>query len=196
MKMIKKYRRRVGILRSILSHKPNEAFLEISDSFPEDCRLYKNGKFNTDIGKDNYEHVVDFLDGFWFERYIGEVIKNGLKNKYDEVLMNQKPYKTAEKRNCFELDMVLMKGYQLIGISCTISKKKSICKEKGFEIILRKRQIGGEEAKAILITRVDDADKLQSELLLSTGTSKENIKVLGIHDWKKDDLIKKVGGYL
>jgi len=63
---------------------------------------------------------------------------------------------------------------------------------------LRTKQIGGEEAKAILITRADNGTvkRLQSELVLSTGTIKENILVLGEDDWKEDRLVKKIKDFI
>ncbi|MGC8651581.1 MAG: DUF1887 domain-containing protein, partial [Minisyncoccia bacterium] len=60
----------------------------------------------------------------------------------------------AQKRNSpnFELDIFLINGYQLIGISLTTSTRQGECKLKGFEVIHRVKQIGGDESKAILIT--------------------------------------------
>ena len=190
-------KRRAKILKNILNYEPNVEFKSIIDAFPKEYRIYKNGKFNEKIAKDNYKKAVKFMDGFWLERYVGKLIENNLEDKFDEILFNQKPCKTDDEANNFELDIVLMKGYQLIGVSCTTSKIKSICKEKGFEIILRTRQIGGEEAKAVLITRADEnkVNSLQSELVLNTGTTQKNILVLGESDWKKQELIKKIEGF-
>ena len=60
---------------------------------------------------------------------------------------------------------MLVKGYQLIGISCTTANEKKLCKSKGFEIILRARQIGGDEGKAILIccAKKHDRETLEKE---------------------------------
>jgi hypothetical protein len=191
------FKDRINILKKILKYKPNDIFISIIKAFPEEYRLYKNSRFNKDIGEHNYKRAVEFMDGFWFEQYVEKLIENNLKDKFDEILINQKPYREEESKN-FELDIVLMKGYQLIGISCTTSPKKSLCKSKGFEIILRTRQIGGEEAKAVLLTRAgnETVKQLQSELLLSTGTAKSNILVLGDCDWKEKELLKKMKKFI
>jgi hypothetical protein len=91
-----------------------------------------------------------------------------------------------------------MKGYQLTGISCTTADEKHICKSKGFEIIHRTRQIGGEEAKAILFTFLDDTRKrdLQDELLLDTGSTRVNILVFGIEDVKEDYIVRKIKEFI
>ncbi len=191
------FKRRVNILKKIKEYKPNDEFLSIINAFTKEYRIYTNGCFNKDIEIEKYRTAIEFMDGFWLEQYVGRLIEDKLKDKFDEIKVNQKPYREKES-NHFELDIVLMKGYQLTGISCTTSGKKSLCKEKGFEIILRTRQIGGEEAKAILITRADEktVKTLQSELLLDAGTNKKNIIVLGIDDWAENKLTKKIGGYL
>ena len=74
--------------------------------------------------------------------------------------------------------------------SCTVSYKKESCKAKGFEVILRTRQIGGDEARAILITRSNrnQTQLLQEELVYETGGSHDNILVLGIDDLKNESL--------
>ena len=91
-----------------------------------------------------------------------------------------------------------MNGYQLTGISCTTDKKRSLCKSKGFEIILRSRQIGGDEAKAVLITRLSEsnANELQDELILDTGQTESNIMVLGNDDLKPEILLEKISEFI
>lgn len=69
---------------------------------------------------------------------------------------------------------------------------------KGFEIIHRTRQIGGDEAKAILFTLLDDFQKkaLKEELQLNTGITSGNILVLGKDDLKEEILIKCVTDFI
>ncbi len=175
----------------------NNVFLDVCSAFPEDYRLFKNGKFNDDLSNKKFKAIVkNFLDGKWFELYLKKVL---MENKeiisFDEILTNQEP---RNGDNVFELDVVLIKGYQLVGISCTTSDFKYLCKSKGFEVILRNRQIGGAEAKAILVTKANSSntDILQNELMLTTGTSQGNILVLGFEDWKRKVLIEKIDNFL
>jgi len=87
------------------------------------------------------------------------------------------------------LDLYIIKGYQLIGISITTDHQNYICKSKGFEVIHRTRQIGGDESCAILITALNEKQvrDLADDLRVNTGTNEERLKVFGIFDWKDID---------
>jgi hypothetical protein len=179
--------------------KPNKEFLEIISSMPEDYMLFNsNGEFIKPKTSSKCKDAIEFLDGKWLEDYIYKVIEHEIKSKATDIQKNC----IIDKEECrFELDVVLVRGYQLIGISCTTANKKDICKNKGFEIILRTRQIGGEEAKAILITCVEDnsaediKNKLEEELRADTGSGK-NIIVLGINDLEKANLLKQLQEFI
>jgi len=172
---------------------PNEELKTINDSMPEDYRLFINGKFIEGMENEKFKRALRFLDGFWLEHYVSDV----LEEEFD-ILSNWVINKEGWGENNFELDVILMSGYQLTGISCTTSDEKYLCKTKGFEIILRTRQIGGDEAKAVLITRMGEekASNLEKELMLDTGTGKSNIKVLGKNDLKKEILQSKIKDFL
>jgi hypothetical protein len=131
-------------------------------------------------------------DGNPFELYL----KNKLTTKFGTrlnsgsgILLNWK-IKKVNWRTDFELDIILLNGYQPTVISSTVSSKKSSCKNKGFEVILRSRQIGGDEARAILITRSNrqQTQLLQEELIYETGRDKKNILVLGIEDLRNEEI--------
>jgi hypothetical protein len=198
------FNKKVNIFKKILNYNPNETFMEVIDSFPEDYKIYRydnsnKPNFQTKIGYKKYKKAVDFLDGLWLEQYVGKIIKKYFENDFDEILFNQKPYKNSDDpNNNFELDVVLIKGCQLIGISCTTAERKDLCKIKGFEIILRTRQIGGTETKAILITGANEeiVKKLQAELILETGTVKKNIIVIGKNDWEENKLKEKIKEFI
>ena len=49
-------------------------------------------------------------------------------------------------------------------------------------------KLGGEEARAVLITMLPDPKDLQGELEIDTG-GRENILVLGVNDLKEDVLV-------
>jgi len=203
-KYIDKFNTNVSILKKFLNFTPNKVFMKLIKSLPKENIIYCNNindksEFQTKIGYENYKKTVNFLDGFWLEQYVGKIIKENFKNNYDEILFNKEIYKNSDNiANNFELDVVLIKGCQLTGISCTTAKKKELCKTKGFEIILRTRQIGGSEAKAILITGADEenVNKIQSELILETGTVKKNILVIGKDDWKENKIKEKIQEFI
>ena len=176
--------------------RPNNTFLSILKALPEDCQLFNSeGKF-TEQGISNCEDTIKFLDGIWLEDYLYRILKNGIKDKHIEIQKNRVISKDGWPTE-FELDIVLIKGYQLIGISCTTSNNKKLCKSKGFEIILRTRQIGGDEAKAILICCAKKQDRgiLEKELQLDTGSGR-NIIVLGMEDLEEKLLLDKIQDFI
>lgn len=82
----------------------------------------------------------------------------------------------------------------------TTSHERPICKSKGFEILKRSKQIGGEEARSILITGISDhkdlsSRDLQDELENDSG-NKGDILVLGKSDWNQENLKKKLKEYI
>ncbi|MDZ4711292.1 MAG: hypothetical protein SGI89_03095 [bacterium] len=179
--------------------------LEVSNAFQEDFKIFDSeGKFKSDlVGTTNekdskVKYAIKFFDGDWLEEYVYKILNEDNEVSKMSPLANwviKKPTWT-DKLN-FELDILLMNGYQLYGISCTTSDKIGMCKSKGFEILLRTKQIGGDEAKSVLISRLteENVDKLQLELETDTGGT-GNILILGKKDLKKDVLIKKIKKFL
>jgi hypothetical protein len=180
----------------------NDSLKKVMVAMPEDCKLFKfdNGcNLNENIGK-KFEKTIKFIDGRWFEEYVYEILIKKLIDKIEKeyIGMNWEIRKPEENWNgiTFELDVILMNGYQLIGISCT-TDDNAYAKNKGFEIMLRTRQIGGDEAKAVLLTMASSSvvDKLQKQLRLETGGS-DNILVLGYEHLKEDILFDKIDNFI
>jgi hypothetical protein len=175
----------------IANFTPNAVFQRILSALPDNYKIFKK-----DIGK-KFKRVIKFLDGGWFEEYIYKVLTENFKEPNVEILKDWEIRKNGWTGN-FQLDVIMMRGYQLVGISCTTSKEKHICKSKGFEIIHRTRQIGGDEAKAVLFTFLDEGTKLdvQDELLIDTGSTTANILVFGIEDLNEDYIIRKIREFI
>ncbi len=171
-------------------------FLEMNNKLPEECRIFgENGKLSDPLpSKRNSKKSLKFFDGDWLEQYTFELLISEFQTIPNiQIYHNWVIKKPMWENNLdFELDVILIRGYQLFGISCTTDTKKSLCKSKGFEIILRTEQIGGDESRAILVTLAEDntVSELQEELSIETG-SKKNILVLGKNDLRKDYLLKK-----
>jgi hypothetical protein len=179
-------------------YKATDTFFSVVRSMPEGHQLFDaTGNFVTPVNNRQCESAIRFLDGSWFEDYIYTSLVNGVSDSSIKILKNREIKKDGWTGN-FQLDVILIKGYQLIGISCTTSKEKHICKSKGFEIIHRAKQIGGDEAKAVLFTLLDDGRKLdlQDELLIDTGSTTANIIVFGIEDLNEDYIVKKIKEFI
>jgi hypothetical protein len=176
------------------------AFLEVIKLMPEEYRLFNNdGSFKEPKTNKHTEKAIEFLDGKWLELYVYNVLNRNISDKNIAIYNNWKIKKPEwqSPNQKFELDVILIKGYQLIGISCTTSGQKHLCKSKGFEIFMRTRQIGGEEARAVLVTRLSESQKeeVQSELEIDTG-GKGNILVLGANDLKDSILVEKIRDFI
>ena len=147
--------------------------------------------------------------GFWLEWYVYLKLKEKIEEKKDKNLKEGKHFginlkvKKSGGSNNFELDIFIINDNKLTGISITKSKDQGECKLKGFEVIHRVKQIGGDESKAILITGLkkeyeNDSNKgtkkLQEDLSFITGTAKDKITVFGIDDWEDigDKICKEV----
>ncbi|MCX8118671.1 MAG: DUF1887 family CARF protein [Desulfobacterota bacterium] len=91
--------------------------------------------------------VAKWLDGKWLEHYTLWSLQQIAKDcQIHETAMSITP----KERN-FEFDVVAMRGYQLFAISCTTETKRSLTKQKLFEVFVRARQMGGDEARIGLV---------------------------------------------
>lgn len=184
------------------NYRVSDMLMKVINAFPEEYRIFKpDGKLKDDIPTSKFDPALQFIAGEWLEDYIFQILyenleKSKIQIKQDWVI--KKKIWEKLKDAYFQLDVMMVYGYQLFGISCTTDQKKWLCKSKGFEIILRTRQIGGDEAKSILITFLDNEKKrtLQYELMYDTGGTKENILVLGIADLKKETFISEIKKFI
>ena len=127
---------------------------------------------------------AEFLGGFWFEQLINELVGD-----YAKKMKLQHGFSLKARRENlpdFQLDAFLIKGYRLLAISVTTSPSKSLCKSKGFEVIHRSRQIGGDESRSILVTLMNQtvARDLQAELQVESGSSSDSFVVLDRSNYK------------
>ncbi|WPX08961.1 PDDEXK family nuclease [Anaerocellum danielii] len=170
---------------------------ELLDKFPDGRKIItKKGKLwvpDRNSTKNEIEDTIKFLDGEWLELYVYNQIKERLKNEQqsqNDLLQKIDfgrsiiAFKGKENRKAFEMDIFIIYGYQLIGISVTTATERHICKSKGFEVVHRTRQIGGDESRAILVTGYKSPKDLEEDLSYETGTSTGKIIVFGPEDWK------------
>ena len=98
----------------------------------------------------------------------------------------------------FELDVIAVLGYQIVVISRTVGNDPKRIKQKGLEAIIRARQLGGDEARAIVLCGsqpfTQEAKLIESELQDETGSSDLPLQVWGRNTWK--NLSRKFKLYL
>ena len=85
----------------------------------------------------------------------------------------------------FELDVVAILGYQIVVVSCTCAKGSDTIKQKGMEVILRARQLGGDEAQAIVLCRAHPnvAKLVQEELHDEVGSAGDPLRIWATDKW-------------
>jgi len=183
-----------GLLEQFL---PNETFYTVISQMPQNLQLFnRDKKFNNELKNKDFEKSLKFIDGLWLESYVYEILSCGLTDPSIEIHKNWRVKKESWQSDC-ELDLLVMRGYQFIGISCTTSDITGLCKSKGFEIFHRSRQMGGEEAKAILITRLKDENRtrLDGDLQLDTGGLAQ-LLVLGADSLKEEILVNRIKDFI
>jgi len=173
------------------------------DCMPDHLKLVKDDcSINYELTNKQVKEAVKFIDGIWLEHYLfNNLDKHIDKNKVK--IDSGRKISNTNWGTSFELDILLLFGYQFIGISVTTSKDTKICKSKGFEILQRSKQLGGDEAKSILITLLDNdkAEELNNQLhsYQNSGTSssqnKTDILVLSSSYLKEKDLINKLNEF-
>ncbi len=85
----------------------------------------------------------------------------------------------------FELDVVAVLGYQTVVVSCTLAYEHARVKQKGMEAILRMRQLGGIEARAIVLCGASRKAQqlIQAELKEETGHPSLSLEIWGKDTW-------------
>lgn len=164
-----------------------------------------------DTDKKLWLNTVKFFCGFWLEIFCADICEGLLQDMKDkdessdnadgflidryELISNLRFIPESGQEN-FEIDVLFRNGYMLTGISCSAAGKRE-CKLKGFEVIQRVRQLGGDESGAILFTCLgkQDIKKLKDDLAYES--QRENkILVLGINDMKSGFLEKKILNFI
>lgn len=165
---------------------------------------------NTSSNREYHERaevpIKGFLHGKWLESYVCRVLRDNLQElptgtrRKVSVDKNWRILKRSNRQDGkdFELDVIIVYGYQVTGISVTTAVLEGICKQKGFEVMHRVNQIGGDEGKAILVTCLDDSKKhrLEDDLQIISGSPLGKIKVLGIEDLPEQRLWQEIRKFI
>lgn len=132
----------------------------------------------------DFGEVCKKLDGEWLEEYAYWCVEkvSSCVGLHEWHLSVKSQEGETDKNEKFELDVVAIRKHQVFVISCTTASDKATCKGKLFEVHLRARQIGGDEARTILLCLSERPDVLQKEL---DGPMEKHIKVFGRQDLKE-----------
>ena len=143
------------------------------------------------------EQMHKFFNGIWLEYAAYDAFKEALakistsnpdRNNY-KLFHNvyvRRARATDQRVRPFELDVVAVLGYQIVVVSCTTASGHDLIKQKGMEAILRARQLGGDEARAIVLCRAhpNTAKLIGDELRDEMGSESEPLQVWGGNRWR------------
>ena len=143
-----------------------------------------------------------FLHGIWLEYAALAVLKHALEQIKCERKRLSSPYirdnyalyrgvhgrkkvDSNEHAEPFELDVVAVLGYQVLVISCTTSSDTRTARKKAVEAYLRAKQLGGDEARVIMLCDLGDDQRQNLEEVVKDdmGSKDEPLQVWGKNTW-------------
>ena len=145
----------------------------------------------SDAQKSALEQVHDFFNGNWFEYAVYAAFKKALEGisrdnyqLFHSVYVRRKG--RGDRTKPFELDVVAGLGYQIVVVSCSVTATPQQIKLKSMEAILRARQLGGDEARAIVLCSAFSPDdkSIEEELEDEMGSKELPLQVWGKNKWK------------
>ena len=116
------------------------------------------------------------------------------KNRENYEVFRDVKISLKDRSSHFLLDIVAVLGYQVIVISCSsqydengIGKKKGPVKLEAMKAYHQAKQLGGDEARAIMLCGLDKemATKTQNELHHDIGSEDVPLQVWGYDKWRK-----------
>ena len=149
-------------------------------------------------GKPPYKlsSCAEYFKGKWLEDHVLDQLQQVLQARSDcvDVMAGLKCIRKVSEGEAdnFDLDVVMMHSYQLFTFSCMVSNVKEACKEHLIEVLVRARQMGGDEARVGLVCLYSDSKRLQNEIE-NAWDADGKVQVFGlkdlpnlaqgIHDW-------------
>ena len=148
------------------------------------------------------EHALEYLDGHWLENYVYNIsheltVELGPHADVQEGVDCRSRF-AANSSAHSDIDVAFMNGYQLTAISITTATNRHICKGKGFEVLLRASQMGGEESRSVLLTGLplNDVTGLTEDLKTVSGSLSDHLLVLGRADWPRPILSVRLKNHI
>lgn len=179
------------VLQASNSNWENSILPAVSEAYPscpwncsEKKLPYPAAGGSTDQQKDlekDLEEMDKFFTSHWLEYAAYAAFKKVLESikvsnseranfeLYHNVYVAQQGDGTADRHS--ELDVVAVLGYQVVVVSCSVTSNKSDIKQKAMEAYHRARQLGGDEARAVVlcVASAKDAKRVEDELKDETG---------------------------
>lgn len=117
-------------------------------------RLFPGDRFDVKSPdcEEKFTIFLNFFTGKWLEDLMLHTLQQlKTQGEIDYTDIRKSVFAEHNRRPC-ELDVIVMKGYQMFLLSCTTSKKINDVKQKAFEALYRADQLGGEHAQVIIVS--------------------------------------------
>jgi hypothetical protein len=180
-------KRFVEIYKSLTGSDPGDSKKNIS------AHTYLKGIYDENLKlKITPGQFYAFICGKWLEDYLYlslKKIEKELRITFTEIRKSVEA--TYEERKC-EIDVIVMKGFQMFLFSCTTSQKIKLVKQKAFEALFRAEQLGGEHARVIIVSTMFNTPGMPGKIKFSR---KSNLEELGrdIKQFNADQKCELIG---
>ncbi len=165
--------------------------LDVSEQKKLQGALKKVNDKNKTVGREELEYAALAALKHALEEIKGRCSQQAYKRDnyaiFQSVYVRKKKVEESDEPEPFELDVVAVLGYQIIVVSCTTTSDESVIREKAAEVYLRAQQLGGDEARTIMLCSVSERirQRLETELKDDTGSKDEPLQVWGKKKWYK-----------
>jgi hypothetical protein len=133
--------------------------------------------------KHGITELAKWFDGKWLEHYTLWALQQVMhESRVHEDFLSLKTNKHG-----FEIDVAVLRSYQLFAISCTTDSKKGDVKLKLFEAYVRAHQLGGDEAKIGMVCfappdQPDNNPVMIKKEIEEEWDAKDKFRVFGAQD--------------
>jgi hypothetical protein len=186
-----------GSVNQMLESKTNPAKFDVDGNFSTtDCNSDETKYAVDKVAELIFGKFLEFAVFYKVQSVLKEIAKDNSKRNIFHLYHSIEPRRDdveEDYQKNFELDVVGVLGYQLVVISCTTQDKEGIIKLKAMEALHRAQQIGGEEARALVVCgayldkekpQIHVPTKICKELYLDSGR-KEEEGLVDVWGWDK-----------
>lgn len=145
---------------SLLSHTTVDKWLDgLYKNFPS-LTLFNSANLGPTIPQSNekFDKLIDFFTGKWLEDFILVNITDLKAARKIVITELRKNVEVSYKQRPAEMDVIVLKGYELFLFSCTTSEKIKEVKLKAFEALYRAEQLGGAHAQSVIVSLLPQQD--------------------------------------
>jgi len=161
--------------------------------------LLENNKYDPEQAE-KFPSFYKFITGEWLEDLVLITLQKLQKEEKIKVNEVRKGIEAKYKNRETEMDIIVMKGYEMFLITCTTDTGIGLVKQKAFEAIYRAQQLGGEHAKVVVVSpmynrrgmdgnrfsRDNNLEELEKDLSQFDAARNAGQNLIGINELRKE----------